>query len=89
MEMNQIRYFLAVAKDLHFTRAAVACNVSQPALTRAIQKLEEEFGGPLFHRERALTQLTEESMQSRGDSCRSRGLMVGIRRTEVRIPPPE
>ena len=59
MEMNQIRYFLAVAKELHFTRAAAACNVSQPALTRAIQKLEEELGGPLFFRERATTQLTE------------------------------
>jgi DNA-binding transcriptional LysR family regulator len=59
MEMNQIRYFLAVAKELHFTRAAVTCNVSQPALTRAIQKLEEELGGALFLRERATTQLTE------------------------------
>jgi LysR family hydrogen peroxide-inducible transcriptional activator len=59
MEMNQIRYFLAVAKELHFTRAAAACNVSQPALTKAIQKLEEELGGPLFFRERATTQLTE------------------------------
>ena len=63
MEMNQIRYFLAVARELHFTRAAAACNVSQPALTRAILKLEEEFGGPLFHRERALTQLTELGQQ--------------------------
>ena len=35
------------------------CNVSQPALTRAIQKLEQELGGPLFHRERSHTQLTE------------------------------
>ncbi len=59
MEMNQIRYFLAVAKELHFTRAAAACNVSQPALTKAIQKLEEELGGPLLFRERAMTQLTE------------------------------
>ena len=59
MEFNQIRYFLAVARTLHFTRAADDCNVSQPALTRAIQKLEEELGGPLFHRERAHTQLTE------------------------------
>ena len=59
MEMNQIRYFLAVAKTLHFTRAAAACNVSQPALTKAIHKLEEELGGPLFFRERATTQLTE------------------------------
>lgn len=58
MEMNQIRYFLAVAKELHFTRAAASCNVSQPALTKAIQKLEEEFGGALFFRERSTTQLT-------------------------------
>jgi LysR family hydrogen peroxide-inducible transcriptional activator len=59
MELNQIRYFVTLAQTLHFTRAAEACNVSQPALTRAIQKLEEELGGPLFHRERSLTQLTE------------------------------
>src|SRR3954465_8380463 len=43
----------------HFTRAAESCNVSQPALTRAIQKLEQELGGRLFHRERSYTQLTE------------------------------
>jgi DNA-binding transcriptional LysR family regulator len=59
MEMHQIRYFLAVAKALNFTRAADQCNVTQPSLTRAIQKLEDEFGGPLFNRERALTHLTE------------------------------
>ncbi len=44
MEMHQIRYFLAVCDTLNFTRAAEQCNVTQPALTRAIQKLEEEFG---------------------------------------------
>ena len=59
MELNQIKYFVELARTLHFTRAAEACNVTQPALTRAIQKLEEEFGGPLFHRERSHTQLTE------------------------------
>ena len=53
-----VRYFLALARTLNFTRAAEACNVSQPALTRAIQNLEEELGGPLLHRERKLTQLT-------------------------------
>lgn len=58
MEMHQVRYFLAVARLLNFTRAAEACNVSQPSLTRAIQKLEDELGGPLFHRERTLTHLT-------------------------------
>jgi DNA-binding transcriptional LysR family regulator len=44
MEMHQIRYFLAVARTLHFTRAAEECHVTQPALTRAIHLLEEELG---------------------------------------------
>jgi DNA-binding transcriptional LysR family regulator len=59
MEMHQVRYFLAVARERNFTRAAEACHVTQPSLTRAIQKLEEEFGGALFRRERALTHLTD------------------------------
>ncbi len=59
MEMQQVRYFLALARELNFTRAADSCNVSQPALTRAIQALEAEFGGPLFHRERSRTHLSE------------------------------
>ncbi|HVM77990.1 MAG TPA: LysR family transcriptional regulator [Stellaceae bacterium] len=59
MELFQVRYFLALAKTLNFTRAAESCNVSQPALTRAIQRLEEELGGPLLLRERNLTQLTD------------------------------
>ena len=41
MEMHQVRYFLAVAKNLNFTRGAEECNVSQPSLTRAIKQLEE------------------------------------------------
>lgn len=57
--MHQIRYFLAVARTLNFTRAADQCNVAQPSLTRAIQKLEEELGGLLLHRERQHTHLTE------------------------------
>jgi DNA-binding transcriptional LysR family regulator len=59
MEMHQIRYFLSAARLLNFTRAAEECRVAQPSLTRAIQKLEEELGGPLFRRERARTHLTE------------------------------
>lgn len=59
MEMQQIRYFLAVAETLNFTRAAENCNVSQPALTRAIQALEAELGGPLINRERQNTHLSE------------------------------
>ncbi|GAA0443625.1 MULTISPECIES: LysR family transcriptional regulator [Sphingomonas] len=63
MEMHQIRYFLATAQTLNFTRAADECNVSQPSLTRAIQKLEDEFGGELFRRERSRTHLTDLGRQ--------------------------
>lgn len=59
MEMQQIRYFLALAHTLNFTRAAEECNVTQPALTRAIQALEGELGGELIRRERQQSHLTE------------------------------
>jgi LysR family transcriptional regulator, hydrogen peroxide-inducible genes activator len=59
MEVHHIRYFLAVCDKLNFTRAAENCNVTQPALSRAIQQLEEEVGGLLFRRERNLTHLTD------------------------------
>ncbi|HEX7390430.1 MAG TPA: LysR family transcriptional regulator [Acidiphilium sp.] len=59
MELTQVRYFVTLSRTLNFTRAAEACNVSQPALTRAVQRLEEELGGALLFRERNLTQMTE------------------------------
>jgi DNA-binding transcriptional LysR family regulator len=59
MEMQQVRYFLAVAQTLNFTRAAEQCNVSQPALTRAVKLLEDELGGELIRREGRLSHLTD------------------------------
>ena len=59
MEMQQIRYFLAVCAERNFTRASKRCRVSQPSLTRAIKLLEKEFGGRLFQRERLNSALTE------------------------------
>jgi LysR family hydrogen peroxide-inducible transcriptional activator len=59
MEMQQVRYFLAVCDELNFTRAAEKCHVAQPSLTRSIKLLEDELGGPLFHRERNNTHLSE------------------------------
>ena len=59
MDLVQIRYFLVLSQTLNFTRAAEQCNVTQPALTKSIQRLEDELGGPLILRERSLTQLTE------------------------------
>lgn len=51
MEMSQIRYVIAAARTLNFTRAADACNVTQPALTKGIKALEAELGAALFLRE--------------------------------------
>lgn len=59
MEMHHVRYFLALAETLNFTQAAQRCGVSQPAMTRAVQQLEVELGGRLFHRERQRTHLSE------------------------------
>ena len=60
MEIHEIRYFMMLSQTLNFTRAAESCNVSQPALTRAIQNLEDKLGaGPLVNRERGNTHLTE------------------------------
>lgn len=57
--MHHIRYFLAVCETRNFTRAAERCHVTQPALSRAIQQLEDEVGGLLFRRERNLTHITD------------------------------
>jgi len=63
MEMHQVRYFLAAAAALSFTRAAEECHVSQPALTAAMKKLEAELGGALFFREANRLKLTEFGRQ--------------------------
>lgn len=66
MDFNQVRYFLALADTLNFTRAAEQCYVSQPALTQAIRRLEEELGGELIHRDGRYTELTELGKSIRG-----------------------
>jgi len=58
MEMHQIRYFLAVCETLNFTRASEKCNISQPALTKAIQRLEQDLGGQLFDRTKNMVALS-------------------------------
>jgi DNA-binding transcriptional LysR family regulator len=59
MDFNQVRFFLAVADTLNFTRAAEQCNVTQPALTQSIKRLESELGGDLILRDGRNTELTK------------------------------
>ncbi len=59
MELDQLRYFLRVADRQNFTRAAEDLGISQPALSRSIQKLEEELGQPVFERKTRSVSLTE------------------------------
>ncbi len=59
MEFDQLRYFLRVAERGNFTRAAEELVISQPALSRSIQKLEEELGQPVFERTTRSVSLTD------------------------------
>ncbi|MCI8608104.1 MAG: LysR family transcriptional regulator [Firmicutes bacterium] len=61
MNISQIQYVLAVAKNSSFTKAAQELHISQPALSSNIQKLEEELGTALFNRASFPVQLTRRS----------------------------
>ncbi len=60
MLFRQLEYFVALARERHFARAAAVCYVSQPALSEAIRKLEHELGVPLVNRDRSFEGLTPE-----------------------------
>jgi len=60
MTLNELRYVVAVARTQHFSKAAEACHVSQPSLSIAIKKLEEELGITIFQRGKRQVEVTPE-----------------------------
>lgn len=80
MDLRKLRYFLAVAAESNFGRAAARLHMTQPALSRQIQSLEAEIGVRLFERDRHGTRLTSAGEQFRKDAEQLLDLFVAAQR---------
>jgi len=95
VQLQQLRYFLAVAETRHFTQAADLIGVAQPTLSKQIHTLETSLGAPLFERIRGAVTLTAAGatlwplarrMVADADAARDAVQeIVGLRRGEVRL----
>src|SRR5262245_19167057 len=69
MELRHLRYFVGVASEVNFTKAARKLRVAQPALSRQIQDLEHELGVKLLERSRRGVQLTDAGKAFWAEAC--------------------
>src|SRR3546814_14483749 len=84
MELNQVSYFINLAETLNFTAAARLSGVSQPSLTRAIRRLEEELGGPLIYRDGKNSRLTALGQDVEMEFKRMQVALRNVRQKERR-----
>ncbi|CAM3404523.1 LysR family transcriptional regulator [Polaromonas hydrogenivorans] len=68
--LTSLRYLVALSEHRHFARAALACHITQPALSNALRALEKEFGTPIVKRARSYAGLTPEGEQVLGAARR-------------------